>query len=135
VAGVRHLPCAKATDLTSAETSDAATAEATDVSSTEPTHVATAESAHVSSAASAASAATAGFCTRGKQAAGQHGACQNHHHSSSHDILHWDGRTFPPQDWVRRWRVSQQANADVAMDCRWEYWLVVSTKFSFSQLN
>jgi hypothetical protein len=97
-ADVGHLTCAKATDVISADTSNAATAKATDVSSTEPAHVASTESAAVSATATAATA-TAGLRTRGKQAAGQYGGCQNHHHSSSHDILHWDGRTFPPQDW------------------------------------
>jgi hypothetical protein len=62
----------------------------------------------VASAATTVTSATAatGLRARGKKAAGKHRGCQNHHHSSSHDILHWVGRTFPPQVAVRRWRVS-----------------------------
>jgi hypothetical protein len=63
-------------------------------------HVASAKSTTVASAATAATAATAGLCTRGKKAAGKHRACQNHHHSSSHDILHWDGRAFRRRVWT-----------------------------------
>jgi hypothetical protein len=81
---------ADAREVTSAKTSDAGSAEAA--------HVASAEAAHMASAtttvSSAAATATAGLCTRGKKAAGKHCACQNYHHSCSHDILHWDGRTF-----------------------------------------
>jgi hypothetical protein len=107
MADMRHRTTAKATDATAAKTTYLAAAKAA-------AHVAAAESATaesaaaVSSATTTAAAATTGLCTRGKQAAGKHCARQNHHHSSSHDILHWDGRTFPPQDWVRRRRVSQQ---------------------------
>jgi len=61
-------------------------------------HVAAAKAAHVtaseSAAVSSATATTTGLCTRGKKAAGKHRACQNHHHSSSHDILRLDGRNF-----------------------------------------
>src|SRR5436853_15129 len=74
-------------------------------------HVAAAHAAAESATAVSSSTATAtaaGLRTRGKQAAGKHCACQNHHHSSSHDILHRNGRTFPPQVWVRRQRLSQQ---------------------------
>jgi hypothetical protein len=78
VAGVCQAACAKATDPTITKASDATTAEAA--------HVATAEATtHV---ASSAASAAAGLCTRGEKAAGKHRACQNHHHSSSHDILH-----------------------------------------------
>jgi hypothetical protein len=59
-------------------------------------HVAATETATAKSATavSSAGATTAGLRTRGKKAAGKHRACQNHHHSSSHDILLWDGRTL-----------------------------------------
>jgi hypothetical protein len=81
-------------------------AHATHVISAKAVHVTAAKApAHVASAksttvASAATAATAGLCTRGKKAAGKHRACQNHHHSSSHDILHWDGRAFRRRVWT-----------------------------------
>jgi hypothetical protein len=75
VAGVRQVACAKATDPSITKAADATTAEATDVTTTEAT-------THV------AASAAAGLCTRGEKAAGKHRACQNHHHSSSHDILH-----------------------------------------------
>jgi hypothetical protein len=95
VADMRQVACVKATDVTSTKASNATAAEAAHVTSTKATHVASAKAAHVASAATVASAtATAGLCTRGKKAAGKHRACQNHHHSSSHDILHLDGRTF-----------------------------------------
>jgi hypothetical protein len=80
---------AHAGHVIAAKTSDAASAEAT--------HVASAKAAaHVASAttvSSAAATATAGLGISGKKAAGKHGACQNHHHSSSHDIflLGWAG--------------------------------------------
>jgi hypothetical protein len=99
-------------DVTSAETADANSAEATDAASAETADVTSAEAAHMASAAAtsmataaAAAAATAGLRVSGKKAAGKHCTCQNHHHSSSHDILLWDGRDFPPQGLVRRWRV------------------------------
>jgi hypothetical protein len=59
------------------------------VTATKAAHVAAAESAAAESATtvSSSAAATAGLRTRGKKAAGKHCACQNHHHSSSHDIL------------------------------------------------
>src|SRR6266480_583721 len=43
----------------------------------------------------------------------------------------WDGRDFPPQDLVRRRHVPK-ANANVAMNWRWECLLVLSTKFRFN---
>jgi hypothetical protein len=84
-----------------------ATAKSTDVATatTEATHMAPAKAAAHMAATTTASA-SAGLCTRGKQAAGKHRACQDHHHSSSHDILHYDWRTFAPQGLVRRWRAS-----------------------------
>jgi hypothetical protein len=93
VANVRHA--------TSAKPIDATTAKATDVTSTETPNMATAKSAHVAAAAAksatmptAAAAATAGLRTGRNEAASKHCACQNHHHSPSHDFLLWNGRTF-----------------------------------------
>jgi hypothetical protein len=92
-------------------------AEATYMTSAESTHVTSAKAASVASATSMSSAsATAGLCTRGKKAAGKHGTCQNHHQSSSHDIVLWDGRDFPPQGCSRTLACPNKANADVAMD-------------------
>jgi membrane peptidoglycan carboxypeptidase len=81
---------AHARHVTAAKTSDAASAEATDVTSTKAAHVASAKAAaDVTSTTTTVSSATAtaGLGISGKKAAGKHGTCQNHHHSSSHDIL------------------------------------------------
>jgi hypothetical protein len=87
VADMRKLACANAADVTSTKTPHA--------TSTEATHMASAKAAHAPATVSSATAsAAAGLCTSGKKAAGKQRACQNHHHSSSHDILRWDGRTF-----------------------------------------
>jgi hypothetical protein len=87
-----------ACEVVSAKASNVASSEAAHVAAAEATHVATAEAAaHVASATTAVSSATAaaaGLRPSGKQAAGKHRACQNHHHSSSHDILLLDGREF-----------------------------------------
>jgi hypothetical protein len=100
---------AETADATSAETTDAASAETADVTSAVATHMASTKAAHMAAAtttsvSSASATATTGLRVSGKKAAGKHCACQNHHHSSSHDILRWDGRGFPPQGLVRRWR-------------------------------
>jgi hypothetical protein len=78
-----------------------AAAKASNVASSEVAAaeaVAAAKAAHVAAAAvsssAAVSTAAAGLCTGDNKAAGKHGTCQNHHHSSSHDILHFDGRNF-----------------------------------------
>ncbi len=84
VADVRHAADAQASDTTPVNASDASPAKAT--------HVASAKAA--TTTVSPATAAAARLCTSGKQAAGEHCARQNHHHSSSHIILHWDGRMF-----------------------------------------
>jgi hypothetical protein len=95
VAGARHVVDARAADVTSAEASDATSTKATDVASTKATDVAPAKATHAATMSSTSAATTtAGLCTRGKKAAGKHCACQNHHHSSSHDILHRVGRTY-----------------------------------------
>jgi hypothetical protein len=77
---------------------EVAAVEAAHVASAE---MAAAEAAHMASAAHVATAtsvsaatATAGLCISGKKAAGKHCTCQNHHHSSSHGILLWNGRDF-----------------------------------------
>jgi hypothetical protein len=117
-----------------AEVRQLASAKATDVTSTKATHVASAKAAHASATVSSATAAAAGFSTRGKKAARKQGACQNHHHSSSHDILHRNGRTFRHRAWSDV-GVSQQGKANVAMDWRWKCLFVVSTKFAFIRIE
>jgi hypothetical protein len=93
---------AETTDAASAEATDAASAETADVASAEATHMASAKAAHMAATTTSVSStpapatATAGLRISGKKAAGKQCACQNHHHSSSHNILHWDGRDFPP---------------------------------------
>jgi hypothetical protein len=109
VAHVGHVIGAKATDVASAKTSDVIPANSSDMIAAKSTHVTTAKSSHVATAKSAHVAATtattattaattaaaaAGLCTRGNKAAGKQCARQNHHCSSSHNILHLDGRTF-----------------------------------------
>jgi hypothetical protein len=121
-ADARHVPSAEATDVTSAEATDVAAAE-----------VAAAESAHMATTTSVSSATTAaGLCISGHKAAGKHCTRQHHQHSSSHHILLWNGRDFPPQGLVRRWRVRGKVNVNVAMDRRWVSLIVVSTKFPFN---
>jgi hypothetical protein len=80
----RHVASAETAYATSAEATDVTSAEATDVTSAKAAHMA---SATTTSMSTAAAAATAGLCVRGKKAAGKHRACQDHHYSSSHDIL------------------------------------------------
>jgi hypothetical protein len=105
---------AHAGDVAAAKTADVTSAEATDVTSAKAADVASATS--VASAASVSSAAaTAGLRISGKKAAGKHGTCQNHHHSSSHEILLWDGRTFRHRP-CQTPACPRKANADVAMD-------------------
>jgi len=91
---------AETADATSTEATDAASAETADVTSAEATHMASTKAAHMASTAAtsmATATATAGLRVSGKKAAGKHCACQNHHHSSSHDILLWNRRDYPPQ--------------------------------------
>jgi hypothetical protein len=98
---VVHVIGAKATNVVSAKTSDVIPAKSTHVTSAKAahvgsakaTHVATAKAAHVAASASASTAA-AGLGTRGNKAAGKQCTCQNHHRSSSHNILQLVGRTF-----------------------------------------
>ena len=111
---VAKVTSADAGHATSAKTSHVSSAE---VTSAEATHVASAKAAHMAAATAAtatsvsAATATAGLCISGKKAAGKHCTCQNHHHSSSHGILLWNGRDFFRHR-TGRWR----ADANVAMD-------------------
>jgi hypothetical protein len=90
VVHVGHVTGAKATDVASAKTSDVIPANSSDVTTAKSTHVTSTKATHVASAAASA----ASLCTRGNKAAGKQCTCQNHHRSSSHNILHLDGRTF-----------------------------------------
>jgi hypothetical protein len=100
MSSVAKVTSAHACHATSAETSDATAAEATHVTSAEAAHMASAKAAaHMAAAtttsvSTASASAAAGLCISSKKATGKHCACQNHHHSSSHDILLWDGREF-----------------------------------------
>jgi hypothetical protein len=85
---------ANSSDVTTANGSDVTTTKSTHVTSTKTAHVASAKAAHATHVASAAASAAPSLCTRGNKAAGKQCACQNHHRSSSHNILHLDGRTF-----------------------------------------
>jgi hypothetical protein len=99
---VRHAIAAEACDVIATEPANATAAEATDVSSAKAADVATTEAAHVPTAKAAAAtmpaaAPAARLRTGGDKAAGKYGARQNHHHSSSHDILHFSWTGIPPQ--------------------------------------
>jgi hypothetical protein len=89
VADTRDVSCAKATDATSnvipAHCPEMGSAEAADVASIEATHVATAEA--TTPVASAAATTTASLRISGNKAACKQCSCQDHHHSSFHDIL------------------------------------------------
>jgi hypothetical protein len=92
--------------MLSAHARQVTSAEAADVTAAETTHVAAAT-------AVSPAAAAAGLCTRCKKATGKHGTCQNHHHSSSHDISFEVGHR--------------------ALRCRrWGRLFVGSTKFAFN---
>jgi hypothetical protein len=100
-ANARHVASdvasAETSDVTSSEAADVASSEAADVASAEAAHVASAEAAHVASATTTSvstATPTAGLCVGGKKAAGKHGTCQNHHHSSYHEFSFWDWRDF-----------------------------------------
>jgi hypothetical protein len=91
-AHARHVTSAETGHATSAEATDVTPAEAADVTSAKAAHMATATATSMST-----TTATAGLCVSGKKATGNHRACQDHHYSSSHDILlFWDGRDLPP---------------------------------------
>jgi hypothetical protein len=129
-----HVASAKAAHVPSSEV---AAAEATDVASAE---VATAEAAHMASAeathmaattASVSSATAAGLCISGQKAAGKHCTCQHHQHSSSHHILLWNGRNFPPQGSRETLTGPRKPNVNAVMGGRWGSLSVVSIKFPF----
>jgi hypothetical protein len=122
-----HVAPAKAADVASAK-------PATHVASAEPaTHVASAKSAtHVATATATATTSTSSLSTRSKKTPGKHRACQNHHHSSSHDFLHLIGRTCRHRTILKRC-YSTKVISNVTMKERWECRSVASTKFSFNQ--
>jgi hypothetical protein len=115
---MRHAPCVRAADVASAKTSDATAAQATHVAAADVTHTGTdvTSAAHTATTVSPTAAAP-GLCARGNKAAGKHCACQNHHRSSSHDILHLIGRIVPPQCLVRR-RAFSRVNVKVSIESR-----------------
>jgi hypothetical protein len=123
---------ADASDAIAAKAAHVTAAEAAHMAATKAAHVASAKSAtHVTSTSTTSSSATASLCTGGKKAPGKQRGCQNHHRSSSHDILHLVGRTCrhrPFSDVVLRKMIS-----NVAMHGRWECLSVVSTKISVNQ--
>jgi len=90
-----HVTSAKASHVTAAKAAHAGSAKAAHVTAAKATHMAaTATATHMASTASTATAAAAGLGTRGNKAAGKQCTCQNHHRSSSHNILQLVGRTF-----------------------------------------
>jgi hypothetical protein len=124
-ADVRHPADADATDAIFTKTSDATATKASHVTSAKATHMASAKASHApATVSSATTTAAAGLRPRGKKATGKHGACQNHHHSSSHDILHLDGRTFRHRAWSD-FGLSEQRKAKVAMHWRWRRLLLL----------
>ncbi|WP_162240858.1 hypothetical protein [Bradyrhizobium tropiciagri] len=129
----------KARDVISANVSDMGATKTPGMSFAKTAHVASAEAAHMTSAASAKAAAsvsaaaatsTPRLCRSSNKAAGKQRGRQNHHHSSSHEILLRDGRNFPPQAFVRRWwpRKAERHRPDgLKMGCI----LCIPTKFAF----
>jgi hypothetical protein len=113
------------------------TAKSTHVASTKSTHMISAEATHVASAeaahVAAAAAAAAGLCTRRNQAAGKQCTSQNHHCSSSHNILHLDGRTFRHRA-LSDVGAFQQSRRQRRDELEIEILFAVSTKFRFNQL-
>jgi hypothetical protein len=102
-AHARHVTSAKATHVTSAE--------AAHVASTKAAHMASATTSVSSATSMSTSTAAARLCIGGKKAAGKHRTRQNHHHSSSHDILLWMSGTF-------RYRASSDAGVFEEDKCR-----------------
>ena len=114
VADVRDATCAQAADAAGAKATHA-TAEAAHVTSAKATaHMASAKAA-ATPMATTASATAAGLGTSSQQASGEHCARQNHHHSSSHDILLWDGRTVRHRS-SQTPACSRKANANVVLE-------------------
>jgi hypothetical protein len=125
-----HVISAKATDVIATKAPNVTAVEAADVTSTEAAHMAAAKASHATTMSSTSAAAAARLCARGNKAAGKYCACQNHHHSSSHDILHLKWADIPPQ--VQSGvGLSQQRRTNVAINWRWECPCSVSTKFAF----
>jgi hypothetical protein len=125
---VSHVTSAKAAHVASTKASNATAVKATHMTTAKTTHVAAAEAAHTTPMPSASAAA--GLCARGNKAAGKYCACQNHHHSSSHDILHLSWADIPPQ--VQSGvGTFLRGRANVAIDWRWECLFVLSIKFVF----
>jgi hypothetical protein len=127
---------AKTAHVASLQAAHVASLQAAHVASLKATHVAAAKSTpHVATATTATtSSSTSSLRTRSKKAPGEHRACQNHHHSSSHDFLHLVGRTCRHRTIVKRCSFTKVIS-NVAMKGRWECRSVVSTKFSFNQQN
>jgi hypothetical protein len=116
VVQARHMIGAKAIDAISTETADATSVKAADMTSTEAADVASTKTTHTATMSSASTPSAAGLCSCGKKAAGKHCACQNHHHSSSHDILHLRWADFLPG--LSDIGASQRGNANVAISWR-----------------
>jgi hypothetical protein len=135
VVQARHVIAGRAADMICTKTSNTTAIKTADATSTKTTHVAPAEATHAATMSSTPSASAAsGLCTRGKKAAGKHRACQNHHHSSSHDILHLRWADVLPGHCQTLARLSE-VSANVAMHWRWECLAVVSTKFAFIRIE
>jgi hypothetical protein len=116
-AHARHVASAKASEVSRAKASDVTAAKAARVTSTKATHVASAKATHVASATTTvSSAAAAGLCIRGNKAAGKQCTCQNHHHSSSHDILHLNWARLFAAGLCQTPACPREANTNVAMD-------------------
>ena len=116
-----HVTSAKASHVTAAKAAHVTSAKATHVTAAKATHMAaTATATHMASAATATATATAatGLGTRGNKAAGKQCTCQNHHRSSSHNILQLVGRTFRHRPCLTL-ALFSKVNANVAVDWRW----------------
>jgi hypothetical protein len=120
VAHARHVASAKASEVSCAKASDVSAAKAAHVTSTKATHVTAAKATHVASATTTtvSSAAAAGLCIRGNKAAGKQCTCQNHHHSSSHDILRFNGARLSAAGLCQTPACPREANTSVAIDWR-----------------
>jgi hypothetical protein len=128
VTHVRDMIGAKTAGVIGTKVPNVTAVEAADVTSAKTTtNMAAAKASH---ATAMSPAATARLRSCGNKAAGKYSACQNHHHSSSHDILHLRWADIPPQvqsgvDAFLRGR------ANVAIGWRWECSFAVPTKFAF----